>query len=162
MSTSTSTSAAAATSAPVAATPAEAPAAAVSASGDFTYENWEERPVGPADAGFPRLACASVTNAFTGVVTAPGTTCAYTISYTGENIGAFTGMELVTGSVGGREGSFVLEERGTFDATGATRCSFEVVPGSATADLVGLTGSGSFVHRRGDTSAEYTFTYRLP
>ncbi|MEV7723288.1 DUF3224 domain-containing protein [Streptomyces sp. NPDC087917] len=158
MSTSTSTS----TSTPVSATPDEAPTGAVSGSGDFTYKNWEEQPVGPAGADFPRLACASVTNAFTGVITAPGTTCAYTISYAGENVGAFTGMELVTGSVGGREGSFVLEERGTFDATGATRCSFEVVPGSATADLAGLTGSGSFVHRRGDTSAEYTFTYRLP
>ncbi|MBT2449537.1 DUF3224 domain-containing protein [Streptomyces sp. ISL-43] len=135
--------------------------AATEASGGFTFENWEEHPVGPTEAPFPRLARATVTNAFTGVVTAPETSCSYAIVYTGESTGTFTGMELVTGTVGGRKGSFVLEERGTFDATG-TRCGFEVVPGSATAELAGLTGSGSFVYRHGDTSVEYAFSYDLP
>ncbi|MFZ3468460.1 DUF3224 domain-containing protein [Streptomyces sp. 4.24] len=141
-------------------TPTPVPASAPA--GGFTFKNWEEHPVGPADAPFPRLARAVVTNAFTGVVTAPETVCAYTIAYTGENAGTFAGMELVTGTVGGRKGSFVLEERGTFDATGTTRCAFEVVPGSASADLAGLTGSGSFVYRHGETSVDYAFAYDLP
>ncbi|MGW6709922.1 DUF3224 domain-containing protein [Streptomyces sp. NPDC054956] len=36
------------------------------------------------------------------------------------------------------------------------------MPGSGTDDLAGLTGSGSFVHRHGDTSVEYAFAYDLP
>ncbi|WP_327308373.1 DUF3224 domain-containing protein [Streptomyces sp. NBC_01298] len=128
-----------------------------SATNSFTFKDWEEHPVGP-EGVFPRLARATVTNAFTGALTAPGTTCAYTIAYTGDSHGAYTGMELVTGTVDGREGAFVLEERGTFDATG-THCDFTVVPGSGTGGLTGLGGSGSFVHRYGDTSVEYSFDY---
>ncbi|MCX5126626.1 DUF3224 domain-containing protein [Streptomyces sp. NBC_00193] len=123
----------------------------------FTFKDWEEHPVGP-EGVFPRLARATVTNAFTGALTAPATTCAYTVAYTGDSTGTFTGMELVTGTVDGREGAFVLEERGTFDATG-THCSFTVVPGSGTGGLTGLGGSGSFAHRYGDTSVEYAFDY---
>ncbi|MFB6518929.1 DUF3224 domain-containing protein [Streptomyces sp. NPDC056401] len=123
----------------------------------FTFKDWEEHPVGP-EGVFPRLARATVTNAFTGALTAPATTCAYTVAYTGDCAGTFTGMELVTGTVDGREGAFVLEERGTFDATG-THCRFTVVPGSGTGGLTGLDGSGSFAHRYGDTSVEYAFDY---
>ncbi|MFJ6779192.1 DUF3224 domain-containing protein [Streptomyces yangpuensis] len=131
----------------------------VETSGRFTFADWEETPVGPQGAT-PRLAHARVTNAFTGGVEAAGTSCAYTIAYNGENTGSYSGMELLAGSVDGRKGSFVLEERGTFDA-GGTVCRFEVVPGSGTGDLVGLTGSGGFTYRHGDTSVAYGFTYAL-
>ncbi|KOU99758.1 DUF3224 domain-containing protein [Streptomyces sp. MMS21 TC-5] len=127
--------------------------------GRFTFADWEENRVG-ASAAPPRLAHARVTNTFTGGVEAAGTSCDYTIAYTGEDTGSYSGMELLSGSVDGREGSFVLEERGTFDA-GGTVCRFEVVPGSGTGDLVGLTGSGGFTHRHGETSVEYAFTYAL-
>ncbi|WP_405495963.1 DUF3224 domain-containing protein [Streptomyces sp. NBC_00096] len=140
--------------------PAGAATATATATGAFTFKDWEEHPAGP-EGVLPRLASAKVTNSFTGALTAPGTTCAYTVAYTGEGTGTFTGMELVTGSLDGREGSFVLEERGAFDATG-TRCRFEVVPGSGTSDLTGLTGSGSFDARHGDTAVDYVFTYELP
>lgn len=132
------------------------PTTAPTANG-FTFKDWEEHPVGP-EGVFPRLARATVTNAFTGALTAPATACTYTVAYTGDSTGTFTGMELVTGTVDGREGAFVLEERGTFDATG-THCRFTVLPGSGTGGLTGLGGSGSFTHRYGDTSVEYTFDY---
>ncbi|MFJ9547182.1 DUF3224 domain-containing protein [Streptomyces erythrochromogenes] len=136
--------------------------------GRFTFADWEETPVGapgtPGTPGAPdatpRLAHAHVANTFTGGVEAAGTSCDYTIAYTGENTGSYSGMELLSGSVDGRKGSFVLEERGTFDA-GGTVCRFEVVAGSGTGDLVGLTGSGGFTYRHGDTSVEYAFTYAL-
>ncbi|MFD9084266.1 DUF3224 domain-containing protein [Streptomyces erythrochromogenes] len=127
--------------------------------GRFTFADWEESPVGALDAA-PRLARARVANTFTGGVEAAGTSCDYTIAYTGESTGSYSGMELLSGSVDGRKGSFVLEERGTFDA-GGTVCRFEVVPGSGTGDLVGLTGSGGFTYRHGDTSVEYAFSYAL-
>ncbi|MFD7260379.1 DUF3224 domain-containing protein [Streptomyces sp. NPDC059874] len=127
--------------------------------GRFTFADWEEHPVGPADTT-PRLARAAVTNSFSGAIEAPGTSCSYTITYTGETAGAYAGMELLSGSVEGRKGTFVLEERGEFDASG-TRCRFEVVPGSGTGELTGLSGSGGFTHRHGEESVEYTFTYVL-
>ncbi|MFD0122173.1 DUF3224 domain-containing protein [Streptomyces virginiae] len=131
----------------------------VETGGRFTFANWQESPVGAADA-VPRLAHAHVNNAFTGGIAAAETACDYTIAYTGENLGSYSGMELLSGGLDGREGSFVLEERGTFDA-GGTVCRFEVVPGSGTGDLVGLTGSGGFTYRHGDTSVAYTFVYDL-
>ncbi|WP_030714694.1 DUF3224 domain-containing protein [Streptomyces sp. NRRL F-2580] len=133
--------------------------APVETGGHFTFANWEETPVGSAEA-VPRLAHAHVTNAFTGGIEAAKTACDYTIAYTGENVGSYSGMELLTGSVDGRKGSFVLEERGTFDA-GGTVCRFEVVPGSATGDLASLTGSGGFTYRHGETAVAYSFTYDL-
>ncbi|MFB6613852.1 DUF3224 domain-containing protein [Streptomyces sp. NPDC056367] len=127
--------------------------------GSFTFADWEEQPVGPADTA-PRLARATVTNSFSGTIEAPGTRCAYTIGYTGETTGTYTGMELLSGTVDGRKGTFVLEERGDFDSSG-TRCRFEVVPGSGTGELDGLSGSGGFSYRHGEQSVAYTFTYTL-
>ncbi|WP_405787622.1 DUF3224 domain-containing protein [Streptomyces sp. NBC_00029] len=137
----------------------------VETGGRFTFANWEESPVGsaaePAAAtAVPRLAHARVNNAFTGGIEASETACDYTIAYTGENTGSYSGMELVAGSVDGRKGSFVLEERGSFDA-GGTVCRFEALPGSGTGELAGLTGSGGFTYRHGDTSVEYMFTYAV-
>lgn len=134
----------------------------VETSGRFTFADWQEQPVGSADspAAVPRLAHATVTNTFAGGIEAAATTCSYAIAYTGEDTGTYAGMEVVSGTVDGRKGSFVLDERGDFDA-GGTRCRFEVVPGSGTGELAGLTGSGGFTHRHGDTSVPYTLTYTL-
>ncbi|HEV2089255.1 MAG TPA: DUF3224 domain-containing protein [Cryptosporangiaceae bacterium] len=132
----------------------------VQSTGHFVSANWEERQVGPSDA-YPRLAHASVSNAFTGGIGATGTTCEYTIAYVAENTGTFTGMEVLAGSLDGRKGTFVVEERGSFDADGSLRCSFEVVPGSGTGDLVGLRGTGRFATVQGDESVPYTFEYDL-
>ncbi|OKK17742.1 hypothetical protein AMK16_21520 [Streptomyces sp. CB00455] len=138
--------------------PASAPASAQTG-GVFTFADWQEHPLGPQGTT-PRLAQASVTNSFTGRIEAPATACAYTVAYTGDDTGTYTGMELVSGSVDGREGAFVLEERGTFGPTGTT-CHFEVVPGSATGELTGLTGTGGFTSRHGEPSVTYTFTYDI-
>ncbi|MEW2415436.1 DUF3224 domain-containing protein [Streptomyces sp. NPDC046866] len=128
--------------------------------GRFTFADWEEQPVGPAGSA-PRLARSTVVNSFTGGIEAPSTSCAYTITYTGESVGTFTGVELLSGSVDGHTGSFALEQHGTFDA-GGTRCTFEVVPGSGTGGLAGLSGSGGFEYRHGETSVPYVMTYALP
>ncbi|MFC9294922.1 DUF3224 domain-containing protein [Streptomyces sp. NPDC057011] len=135
------------------------PTTTVETTGRFTFADWQEHPVGPPDS-VPRLARATVTNAFSGGIEAAATTCSYAIAYTGENVGGYCGLELLAGSVDGHKGTFVLEERGGFDATGTT-CRFEVVPGSGTGDLAGLTGSGGFTYHHGDTSVAYTFTYAL-
>jgi Protein of unknown function (DUF3224) len=55
----------------------------------------------------------------------------------------FVGLERVTGHIGGREGSFVLEHTGKFEA-GRAQVGWQVVPASGTGELANLRGSGGF------------------
>lgn len=68
--------------------------------------------------------------------------------------GPYVGYEQVTGTLEGRTGSFVLAARGSH-GEGAARTDVEVVPDSATGDLAGLRGSGSYAA----TAMAYTLTF---
>lgn len=141
------------------------PSTPLTTNGSFTYAQWEEKTIGPGpDDRLPRLAHATVTNGFSGGIEADSTLCEYSIVYTDEGesgpVGTFTGLELLSGSVDGREGTFVVEERGHFEGT-TVHCEFEVVAGSATGRLTGLGGSGSFTAERGMRAIPYTFAYTL-
>jgi hypothetical protein len=129
--------------------------------GHFTYANWEEENRTSGGEAGPTLARATVVNAFSGGIEAEATDCAYSIVYLPGQTGTFTGHELLTGRVDGREGTFVAEQRGTFGADHAVHCTFEVVPGSGTGHLAGLRGSGSFTAKKGESSVHYTFDYEL-
>ncbi|MGV4927194.1 DUF3224 domain-containing protein (plasmid) [Streptomyces sp. BHT-5-2] len=128
--------------------------------GRISYADWEEHPVG-SDTASPRLARASVVNAFAGGIEAARTSCEYTIVYTSDKTGTFTGLQLLTGRLDGRAGTFVVAERGGFAADGTVHGTFEVVPGSATGELAGLSGSGSYVCRAGEPSFPYDFGYEV-
>lgn len=100
--------------------------------GQFTSANWVETVIAPAEpTTVPRLARAAVTNDFAGGITAAGS-CEYTLVYATEKTGGFNGLELLTGTLDGRPGSFVLDHRGSFTEDGTIHCEFEVVPGSGT------------------------------
>ena len=128
--------------------------------GHFTFADWKENAVTGED-GLPRLANATVVNAFSGGIEADPTTCDYSIAYLTGSTGTFAGMELVRGRVDGRAGTFVLEERGRFESDGTVHCTFEVVEGSGTGELTGLRGTGGFTYRHGETEVAYTFAYDL-
>ncbi|MFJ3922006.1 DUF3224 domain-containing protein [Streptomyces sp. NPDC090022] len=129
-------------------------------SGHFTFADWEESALTPEGA-HPRLTRASVVNTFTGGIEAAATACAYTTAYLTADAGHFTGAEVFTGSLDGRKGSFVAEERGSFGPDAPLTCTFEVVPGSGTGELAGLRGTGTFTYRHGETPVAYTFDYEL-
>ncbi|MCX5205204.1 DUF3224 domain-containing protein [Streptomyces sp. NBC_00237] len=144
------------------ATPAPAtPAISTTVSGHFTYASWDEKDVTEAGAS-PRVSHASVVNTFTGGIAAADTRCEYTCAYATETTGSFNGMEYISGQLDGHEGVFVVEERGRFGEDGTVHCTFEVVPGSGTGALTGLTGKGTFVAPHGEKSVPYTFEYTLP
>jgi hypothetical protein len=71
----------------------------------------------------------------------------------------YVALESVTGKLNGRSGSFVLQHSGTMDH-GALHLTVTVVPGSATGELTGLSGSMSITNNAGKHS--YTFDYSLP
>jgi Protein of unknown function (DUF3224) len=70
---------------------------------------------------------------------------------------SFVGVERVTGSLGGRSGSFVFQDQGTLQA-GVVSGSWFVVPGSGTGDLRGLRGEGGFRANLGE-GADITLDY---
>ena len=110
------------------------------ASARFAIKNWDEKPYSE-ESGQPKLTRASVTKTLTGDIEGAGQV-EYLMMYRSDGTASFVGLERVTGKVGGRSGSFVLQRTGVFEG-GLAKESYSVVPGSATGDLLGLTGSGS-------------------
>jgi len=72
---------------------------------------------------------------------------------------AYVAMEIVSGTLHGHSGGFVLQHHGTM-AHGVRELSVTVVPDSGTGELQGIAGSMAIVIAGGEHS--YTFDYTLP
>lgn len=105
----------------------------------FEIVNWDEKPVQEWDGG--KLTRASVTKRYAGDV-AGDAVLEYVMSYGRDGTAAFVGIERVTGAAGGRQGSLVLRQVGTFDGQ-AARATLTVVGGSGR--LEGASGTGDMV-----------------
>lgn len=71
----------------------------------------------------------------------------------------YVGMQLVDGTLDGRHGSFVLSAVGAYEGT-TSNMHLEIVAGSGTGELAGISGSGEFVAGPGP-QGHYTLDYRL-
>ena len=111
-----------------------------SAAARFTIKSWEEKPYSEGE-GIPKMTRASVVKAFTGDIDAEGRV-EYVMMYRSDGSATFVGLERITGRLGNKSGSFVLERTGVFEG-GQAKESYSVVPGSATGDLRGLVGDGT-------------------
>ncbi len=69
----------------------------------------------------------------------------------------YVAMELVTGTLAGREGSFALQHSGTMDR-GRPSLSLTVVPDSGTGALAGLAGRMMIIIADGKHSYEFDYT----
>jgi len=67
---------------------------------------------------------------------------------------SFVGIERVTGSIGGKNGTFLLQDAGTVKDNIVSGDWF-VVPGSATGELKGLRGTGGFKANLGEGAEVY-------
>ena len=74
-----------------------------------------------------------------------------------EGSAGYVAMELVTGALQGREGTFVLQHAGTLER-GAQQLSVTVVPDSGTGELVGLAGRMEIVIAEGAHSYHFDYT----
>jgi hypothetical protein len=79
---------------------------------------------------------------------------------TPKDTGGYVAMEIVSGTLGGRTGTFALQHRGTMNA-GRYSLSVLVVPGSGTNQLAGLTGKMD-INIAPDGKHSYDFEYALP
>jgi hypothetical protein len=76
-----------------------------------------------------------------------------------EGSAGYVAIERVSGTLGGRRGTFVLQHSGTV-TRGAQSLSISVVPDSGTDELVGLAGTMTIKIDEGAHS--YNFAYTLP
>jgi hypothetical protein len=76
-----------------------------------------------------------------------------------QSSGGYVAMEVVSGRLNGRNGTFVLQHTGTM-TRGAPQLSVTVVPDSATGELAGLTGGMTI--KITDGKHFYEFEYSLP
>lgn len=76
-----------------------------------------------------------------------------------EGSAGYVAMERVTGTLNGREGSFILQHTATLDR-GEPSMDIQVVPDSGTDDLTGLVGQ--FKIQIADGEHRYEFSYELP
>ena len=76
-----------------------------------------------------------------------------------EGSAGYVALECVTGTLHGRVGSFMLQHSGQMDR-GAQSLAINVVPDSATGDLVGLRGTMQIEII--DEQHTYRFEYKLP
>ena len=107
----------------------------------FGIKSWDEKPYSEIE-GSPKLTRATVTKSYQGDIDGEGKV-EYLMMYRSAGSATFTGLERVTGSIGGRSGSFVLQHTGTFE-DGVAKVTLSVVPGSGTGDLRGMKGEGGF------------------
>jgi hypothetical protein len=107
-------------------------------------------------AGAPALVRIHVVEQFSGDIEGGGAANFLQVSLA-EDSASFVGLERVTGRVGDRSGTFVLQDEGTLQGTTVSGRWF-VVPGSGTAELQGLRGEGGFTAQLGE-GADVTLDY---
>ncbi len=123
------------------------------AKGEFTVEL---KPVSGADEAPARM---SINKQFTGdlVATSVGQMMMDAVEANGMRV--YVALETVTGTLDGKEGSFILAHRGAMSAS-AQELSVIVVPDSGTGNLAGISGTLAIDIVVGKHF--YTLDYTLP
>ncbi len=119
-------------------------------------KRWHEPPFHEIADG-SKLAQASVVWTYSGDIKAEGK-LEYLMTYLSEIGTTQVGLERVVGSVGGKQGSFVLRREGTFQNDTASD-TLTVVPGTGTGALRGLRGAGTFAWLQARPKGEFTLEY---
>ncbi|RKT17060.1 uncharacterized protein DUF3224 [Streptomyces sp. 1114.5] len=122
------------------------------AKGTLDVTDWVESLIAETD-GQAKQATAHSQAAFSGDLEGNGRSD-WLLTYPADGPAHFVGTQRFEGKVAGRAGSFVLHVRGTFDGAGA-HVTWDVVPGSGSGELAGLTGSGGY------ENADYTLDFSL-
>jgi hypothetical protein len=112
--------------------------------GAFKVMCWDERPYDQA-SGQPRLTHADVTHELLGGIEE-------------DNTASFVGLVRVTGAIGERSGSFVMQDVGVFEG-GVARGRWTILPGLGTDGLRDIRGEGHFAATH--ESASYSLDIEL-
>ena len=124
----------------------------------FAIKSWDEKPYSEGH-NLPKLTRATVIKTFTGDIEGDGQV-EYLMMYRTDGSATFVGLERITGRIGGKSGTFVLQRTGAFE-NGQAKESYSVIPGSGTGDLVGVQGKGNSAVGHG-SEHPFTLDYDLP
>ena len=127
-----------------------------SAKGSIAVQVWQPEPYDEPAEG-PALVRIHVEEVFDGDVTGRGVATFLQV-LNADGSATFCALERVTGSLAGRQGTFVLQDTGSLAADGSVSGTWHVVPGSGTGELAGLRGEGGFAARLGQ-NAEITLDH---
>jgi Protein of unknown function (DUF3224) len=110
-------------------------------------ESWDEKPYRELDEG-GKLTRADIllSGPDDGLTSATSEALMF---YRADGTSAYVTVMQISGTLGGRQGSFVLQGQGTYDGTTA-RGQSHVVEGSGTGELGGLSGTGESVSTHDD------------
>lgn len=126
----------------------------------------DQATAGAFDAG-PRIDRLAISRHLAGAVEGEGRQSLMIFYHDRERLdrgpGEWVGLDLITGTVDGRAGTFAVRQRGRFTGDEGERWSgtAEVVPGSGTGDLEGLSGEGKVTILRQEPSAEYSIRFTI-
>jgi len=123
----------------------------------FEVKQWDENTCNEVD-GRLKMTRASVVFAYHGDLEAESA-MEYLMLYGDDGSATVVGLERITGRLGGKSGSFVLESHGGY-ADGTATGQIKVVEGSGTGDLNGLRGQGQAVAKK-DGSTSFALDYEL-
>ncbi len=110
-------------------------------SATFEIENWDEGAFDQLD-DVSKVTRALVSKKYSGDIEGSSTT-QWLMAYAEDGSAAFVGLERISGTVLGHDGTLVLQHVGTF-ADGAAKGSLEVLSGGTDA-LASTSGAGSFL-----------------
>jgi len=133
------------------------------ATASFEVNGWNNRPYSDEGAR-PLLSRCAVKKTFTGELA--GTSEAELLMVQAdpkdfEKGASYVGSEVFSGTLAGRAGTFVFQHGGLHGGGVKERTFGHVVPGSATGDLAGLTGT-VVIARTADGAHTLTLEYELP
>jgi hypothetical protein len=127
------------------------------ATGRFDLTSWDQETYDEADGA--TLARVRNTKAFEGGIT--GTSAAELLmAGATDGTAAYVAIERVDAAVDGRKGTFVLRHSALAAGDGGD-VRVDVLPGSGTGELAGLTGELT-IAQSDDGEHTYTFSYQLP
>ena len=109
--------------------------------GTFRVMSWEEKQYDAAP-GQPKFTHARVTHELMGAIEGEASIC-YLMVYRPDETANFVGLATVTGTIDGRDGSFVMQDIGTFE-NGVARGRWTILPGLSSGELRGIRGDGHF------------------
>jgi Protein of unknown function (DUF3224) len=112
------------------------------ATGTFTVTSWDESTYQELDEG-AKLTKATVAFGMEGDITGKATWDAV-MCYRSDGTAVFTGIQRIEGQLAGVAGSFVVQADGEY-ADGEARSRWQVISGTGTGGLAGLTGTGQSV-----------------
>lgn len=124
--------------------------------GTFKTVSWDETQYDAAPEQ-PKFTHARVVHELAGAIEGEASVC-YLMVYRPDESASFVGLVTITGAIGGREGSFVMQDVGTYE-NGVAKGRWTILPGLGSGALREIRGDGHFA--AGHESASYRLDVSL-